>query len=223
MGPGMSPLSAAAPPGICWAHGGITPEIGEATAGTGSTPESAAVPAGSHRDGSHRDQPQHHRDFLGSMLGLFQGSPGIGLGVTGIPLGPRKGSGAQRDQPRDCRDLLQVSHCITSISSGSSRSATGSLKSAQDHQAHARLTLGITKATPGDFPSSQSLEELLHGMVSEHFRRSSCFYDACSHGILQTTFTASNIEISGISPDLGAWCEQEEPTGMRWEAEERWI
>lgn len=47
--------------------------------------------------------------------------------------------------------------------------------------------------------------------------------DACSHGILQTTFPAANIEISGILPDLGAWCEQEGPTGMRWEAEEGWI
>lgn len=77
----------------------------------------------------------------------------------------------------------------------------------------ASFALKITKIPlfpfTGHFPSSQSLEELLHGMVSEHFRRPSCFYDAYSHGILQTTFTASNIEISGISPGLGAWCEQE--------------
>lgn len=322
MGPAMSPLSAAAPPGICWdrprdrrGHSGHPEHAGISRGASGIPPGSAAAPPGL--------PPWDH---VGIVLGIAGNEPGCHWDPTGI----QEGVGAQRDQPRDCRDLLQVSHCTTRISSGllpgSPGSATGSLKSAQDHQDHAKFTPGITRATPGSallfswdlsgiplspqcgislgsplgssgshqeqmgdhgghtwmscraaritratpgslvgqagsywdlsashwdhpqdhgnhtwtptplgtrslglfqasfalkitkiplfpftghFPSSQSLEELLHGMVSEHFRRPSCFYDACSHGILQTTFTASNIEICGISPGLGAWCEQE--------------
>lgn len=159
---------------------------------------------------------EHSRTGCRISLGSPQeqmGAPGISqyrTGVTPRSTGISPGPHQHQQHPQD--------HTLRSPAP----LGTGSLRLFQ-----APFTPKITKPPlfpfAGHSPSSQSLGELLHGMLLEHFRRASCSWDACSHGILQSTLIASNIEILGVFPDLGAWCGQEGPTGMRWEGEEGWV
>ncbi|XP_053808292.1 basic salivary proline-rich protein 2-like [Vidua chalybeata] len=95
-----------------------------------------------HSGHRHRDQPRCHRDFLGAILGSFQGSPRARQNQPGChwdPTGIQEGvSGAHRDQPAGLPGSPPGQPCTTRIVS----------RSALHHQD----LLQVSPAPPGSPP-----------------------------------------------------------------------